>query len=125
MDFDQLEVKETGIADNIRLQYSQREEDFALRFKGFITILRDGVYTFYIDSDDGSKLFIGNELIVDNDFIHGMVEKSGEIALQTGNHPIIVSYFQGAGGLGLNVSYKGPGISKQKMPSEVLYHKEK
>ena len=93
-----------------------------MKFEGFINLPNDGIYTFYSNSDDGSQIFIHNNLIVDNDFTHGMTEKSGEIALAKGFHPFKVTFFQGEGGKGLEVSVKGPGIDKQVISSEYLFH---
>ena len=55
---------------------SETENWFALVFEGFISIPADGVYTFYCRSDDGTILYIDKQLVVDNDFNHGMIEKS-------------------------------------------------
>jgi hypothetical protein len=41
---------------------------FAVRFAGYILIRSSGVYTFYLNSDDGSKLYIGSKLLIDNDY---------------------------------------------------------
>ena len=104
------------------LTKSKKESLFALKFEGFINLPNDGIYTFYSNSDDGSQIFIHNNLIVDNDFTHGMTEKSGEIALAKGFHPFKVTFFQGEGGKGLEVSVKGPGIDKQVISSKYLFH---
>jgi len=94
---------------------------FAFSFNGYINVPTDGQYTFYTTSDDGSNLYIDNVLVVNNDGLHSAVEKSGTVGLQAGMHAISVGYFQVGGGKSLNVSYAGPGISKQTIPSSVLY----
>ena len=95
-------------------------EHFGLVYTGHIAIKRAGVYTFYSTSDDGSKVLIDGKVVVDNDGLHGMVEKEGSIKLQAGKHPIRVEFFETAGGEGLEVSYQGPGIPKQIIPNRVL-----
>ncbi len=125
--FESLEVKAEQITKNIGIHLAKRDEYFALQFKGFLNILKDGVYTFYSNSDDGSQLFIQNQLVVDNDGTHGMIEKSGAIALKKGFHVFQLNYFQGRGkgesGKGLQVRFSGPGIAKQEIPSSVLFRR--
>jgi hypothetical protein len=79
------------------------------------------VYTFYTNSDDGSKLYIDDALIVGNDGLHGPLEKSGSTGLKAGKHKIRVIYFQRKGGTLLEVSYESNNISKRKIPSSALY----
>ena len=71
------------------------------------------MYTFFTESDDGSRLYIGDEMIVDNDGLHAMQERSGEIALGAGKHSIRVEFFERGGGAGIIVRFQGPNISKR------------
>ena len=91
-------------------------------FEGFIRVPNDGIYTFYTNSDDGSRLYIGSIQVSDNDYDHPMTEKSGQIALMAGIHPVTITFFQGRGGKGLEVSYEGPGVEKQQIPPQALFH---
>ena len=95
-------------------------DGFALRFLGQIKIDKPGNYTFYLSSDDGSRFYLDGEQLIDNDGLHGMVEKSGSAELQPGLHEIIVTYFDNGGGDGLGFDWSGPGISRQPVPPEVL-----
>ena len=58
-DFGRLQMVKTGVATNLDLDVRTRKENVGLRFTGFITIPRDGIYQFYLSSDDGSRLFVG------------------------------------------------------------------
>ncbi len=121
-DFSQLQPLKTGTLRNFDFSPRQNEEHFGFEYKGFIQIPDDGVYGFSTDSDDGSQLFIGDQLIVDNDGLHGMQEKKGVIALAAGFHPIRVTFFEKTGGDGLKVNWWGKKIQKQMVPDEVLFH---
>lgn len=55
----------------------------------------DAVYSFYLSSDDGSKLWIDNNVVVDNDGMHCEEEKSGSIALKKDYHHFKVAFVQG------------------------------
>jgi hypothetical protein len=98
-----------------------RDDNYGLRFTGYISIETAGVYTFYTNSDDGSKLYIDGTLVVDNDGLHGLTEVSGTVALGVGRHPIQTDYIEATGGARLEVSYEGPGIAKQIIPVNVLF----
>ena len=119
--FEELKPLKTGTAKVFDLSPSTRNDDFGLLFDGFIDLPRDGHYSFFTNSDDGSALFIGTRKLVDNDGIHGMAEVRGDIDLKKGKHPIKVSFSQLGGGKGLEVYYSGPGIDKQQIPEKVLY----
>ena len=81
----------------------------------------DGVYTFFVASDDGSRLLIGRDLVVDNDGLHVMREASGAIGLRAGYHPITVTCFNATGDHGLAVAVAGPGLDKRPVPAAMLY----
>ena len=58
--------------------------------------------------------------VVDNDGVHGMVEKSGSVYLAKGRHPLRVDWFNGTGRFGLKLEYEGPGFPRQKLPDSAL-----
>ncbi len=121
-DFVPLSRKGSSYAYEFSLDgISTRHQNYALEFSGFIKISRDGPYTFYTNSDDGSRVVIGDTEVVMNDSLHAPLEKEGRITLQAGFHPIKVSFFQAGGGEYLRVSYAGPGIDKQPIPAGVLF----
>jgi len=111
-----------GVTDRITLAKKNRKEKFAFEFNGFIKIDKEGIYTFFIDSDDGSMLYIDDEETVNNDGNHGNVEKSGTAALKKGYHKIKVQYFDSGGGNSLKVSMQQQGGIKQEIPAALLYH---
>ncbi len=117
-----LKPKASGGASTIIMDVSalKTRDAFALRFTGHIKIDRPGDYTFYIASDDGSRFYIDGNLLINNDGLHGMVEKSGRVSLTAGVHSIVATYFDNGGGDGLKASWSGPGFRKQEIPASVL-----
>ena len=111
-----------GVTTNISVAPKKRTDKFALEYTGYIRIVKDGIYTFFTQSDDGSKLFIDDEEVVDNDGDHGTVEKEGRAALRKGFHKIRVLYFDSGGGNELNVLMQPPGGTKQQLSKEILFH---
>jgi hypothetical protein len=121
-DFDTLQIKKTAVVDSIALPDFARPEDYGLVMTGYVKVPADGLYDFSITSDDGSALYVEDSLIANNDGIHGADEVSGEIALMAGLHPITVYMFQCKGGKYLEASVSGPGIEKQAIAADMLYH---
>jgi hypothetical protein len=70
-------------------------EWFAIRFVGQIDVTRTAEYAFRLTSDDGAKLYIDDQLVINNDGIHPPTAKEGTIHLTEGKHDIVVEYFQG------------------------------
>lgn len=118
-DFAVLTPTKSGTQPDFTLA-GARDENYALQFRGYVHVPADGVYRFFVMSDDGSRLWIGDKLVVDNDGPHSPAEKSGEIALAAGLQPITVAMFQAGGGRLLEVSWEGPHIRKQRIPAASL-----
>jgi hypothetical protein len=74
---------------------TDRFEWFGIVYRGNFKINTPGVYQFHLLSDDGSKLFIDDSLIINNDGQHGPQSVTKEIALDGSDHKIEVQYFQG------------------------------
>lgn len=111
----------SGTASVPDLSVRSRNDNFGLRFTGYINVPTDGAYTFFTSSDDGSKLYIGSTEVVNNDGGHPIQERSGTIGLKAGKHAFTVVYFEGGGGEGLSVSYSGPNLNKQVIPASAFY----
>ena len=99
---------------------STKEDQIAVVFESLINITESGAYKFFTNSDDGSKLYVKGDLIVDNDGNHGVRERSGNVQLNQGQHKVRVEYFNGGGGYHLDVKYQGPNIPKQILPANQL-----
>lgn len=117
-----LTPKASGLVPKIVMAVPQRTEadDFALRFAGNLTIPKSGKYTFFIASDDGSRVYLDDRLLIDNDGLHGMGEKQATVDLSAGIHRLLVTYFDNGGGDGLQVAWSGPEFSKQEIAPEWL-----
>ena len=122
-DFGRMTPLEKGRLRNFEMP-RLRPEDYGFMYDGFVSIPVRGVYAFYTDSDDGSRLFVDDSLIVDNDGLHAMTEKRGVIALDAGLHAIRIAYFNRSGGSGLGVSWRGPAFGKSSIPGSALFCRE-
>ncbi len=121
-DLDLVKPVSSGIINTFNIGDKKRENYFGFRYSGFIKVPKDGIYTFYLKSNDGSRLYIQGEELIENDANHGAVEEPGSVALKAGYHPIMVKYMQCGGSKSLLVSWSGPGIKKQEIQENALFH---
>ena len=122
--FTTLSPAKTGRTGNFSLGMQQRSDYFALKFDGFITLPSSGSYKFYTTSDEGSRLYVNGNQVINNDGVHTSTEKSSVNVTLTGGVPIPISltYFENTGTEELSVSYEkvGGGVSKQIIPATIL-----
>lgn len=91
-----------------------RNEAFGFVFEGVLIVPEDGLYTFHLDSDDGSRLTVAGKLVVEYDGIHGIgKERTASVALAKGRVPIRLDYFQKTQGHGLSVAWSGPNFGRR------------
>jgi hexosaminidase len=102
-DFDRLAPVRTGRLDRVRLDPSFRAERFAVRYDGSLEAKTTAVYRVTARADDGVRVFVDGELVLEDDGEHEPRETDGEIALAAGTHALRVEYFQGAEGKELGV----------------------
>ena len=98
-------------------------ENFAIHFRGKLAVNTPGIYEFMLNSDDGSKLYINGNLVVDNDGVHGTLSRRAHIRLSAGFHPVEIHYFQGPRfRIALQWFYKPPNGIRRIVPPEVIFH---
>jgi alpha-L-arabinofuranosidase len=119
--FENLTAKQSGVIENFSFPKTPIEEYYGIQYNGYISIPTDGLYTFYVNSDDGAFILIDGELVADNDGRHAAQEASGSKVLKAGYHEIKVPFFQASGGKTLVVSIEGPNMKKQTIPSSMLF----
>jgi hypothetical protein len=102
---------------------TDRFEWFGIVYRGNFGIKTPGVYQFHLLSDDGSKLFIDDSLIINNDGVHGPNPVANEIKLDKSDHKIEVQYFQGPRmHLALQLPYAPKGGQLKIFPGDDSYY---
>lgn len=123
-DFKKMKVVSEGVTDQIDTRMRNRSEGYAIAYKGFIKIPATGQYTFYLISNDESKLLMDGRLIVHREPGYAHREKSGIISMEKGIHAIEIFYvgtpFHRR--LEFEVLVAGPQMGKQELPIDMLYH---
>lgn len=121
-DFSAGGTTSTEVVPEIALRPADRGENTGLSFDGHVLAPRDDVYVFALSSDDGSQLAIDGLIVVDNDGLHGTVEKRGTVALAMGAHDIAVVWFNRTGGAELSLRWAPLG--GELAPVRELTHSE-
>ncbi|MFN9991942.1 MAG: choice-of-anchor J domain-containing protein [Phycisphaerales bacterium] len=97
---------------------STRSDDVGAVFEGFIDVQTASMYTFYLNSDDGSKMFVGDTLVINNDGLHGAVEvASSPLGLKVGKHKVRIEYYEAGGGAQLVASWSSLTLAKAVIPT--------
>jgi subtilisin family serine protease len=122
-DFPKMAPMKEGLLQNFSLTPRSQSVNYGFMFEGFIYVSKAGTYTFYTNSDDGSRLWINNVLVVENGGVHSARDRSGSINLPVGYHSLRLNYFQASGTQGLAVSYKSPWFSRKSIPNSALFYK--
>lgn len=123
-DFQDSPTTAAGISPVITMDVKGPEDEFALVFEGFIEAPEDGMYTFYTESNDGSRLYIDGNEVVENDGLHRAETRAGIVALKKGLHALEVKYFQAGMRSAFEVYWSGPGFGQERIPAARLFHVE-
>jgi hypothetical protein len=79
-------------------------------------------YTFYANTDDGVRLWVNGQLLVDEWVDQSYIEWSGSIPLQAGSlYPIAMQYYQNAGDSWAHLAWSSPSLGKGAIPQSQLY----
>jgi len=93
---------------------------FSVQWSGYIHVEDSGPYTFWLTSDDSSRLYVDGKLVVQNDGVHAAQTESGALALTEGPHDVLLQYRQLGGAWALQWSWARDGRTPAIVPSRVL-----
>ena len=121
-DFSKLKPFKTGKSENGTADpgLAGLAENFGVLFSGQLNIAKKGKYKFKLGSDDGSRLFINGKVVVNNDGVHGMIVKEGEIELESGKAELKLEYFEKSGQEELALDMSGPGIKRLQLAKQII-----
>jgi hypothetical protein len=112
-----------GVAMGLDVESRQLWPDnWGMVLEGNFQVDRSGDYTFHLKSDDGSKLYIDDRLVIDNDGDHSLLELKNSTKLSAGTHQIRIEFFEAGGEAVLELDVEGPGMERQPLPIEKVSH---
>lgn len=93
---------------------------YSMRFTGEVLADKGGEYTFVTTSNDGIRVWVNNQLIIDNWTDHGVTVNIGKISLQAGKkYPIKMEYYQTLGGAITKLAWIEPGEAKTQNEKKI------
>lgn len=84
-----------------------RRDRFAVRWSGILFIRRPGNYHYLLRSDDGSRMYIDNRYMLNNDGLHGMRTRTSKYRMVKGQSKVRIEFFENGGGAGCQFKYHG------------------
>ncbi|MFZ2147682.1 MAG: PA14 domain-containing protein [Sedimentisphaerales bacterium] len=97
------------------------DDNFSARWSGEVEAAFTETYTFYTNSDDGVRLWVDGQQLVDNWTDHSATENSGTIDLLAGNvYSLSMEYYENSGGAVAELRWSSPSTSKQLIPQAAL-----
>lgn len=115
------QIVKKGSMSNISIKEAPVEDHFGYEFHTWIKIPETGIYRFYTFSDDGSRLLIDGNLVVDNDGSRSSQRIDGKIALEAGFHELKILYFEDYMGQMLEVGFSSKEIRETILPEDLLF----
>lgn len=97
-------------------------DNFSVRWTGQVEAPTSGSYTFTTTSDDGVRLWVNNQQLVNNWTDHGSTDNSGTITLNAGQkYSITTEFYERGGGAVARLQWAYPGQTRQAIPQTRLY----
>jgi len=101
------------------------EDKFYVRFEGWILPITSGEYTFYTSSDDGVRLWVDGELLVDDWRDNAVRENFGKIHMEQGlQYPITLEFYENEGDAVIELYWSSEYLRKEIIPVRQLYSSE-
>lgn len=96
-------------------------DNFSVRWTGWVHAPTTGSYVFYTESDDGVRLWVNNQPLINNWTDHGVTKNSGGISLTAGKeYAVKLEFFENTGSAVIKLSWQPPGQAEEIIPQSRL-----
>ncbi len=97
-------------------------DHFTVLWTGSVQAQFNEPYTFYTTTDDGVRLWVDGQLIIDKWIDQGPTEWNGSINLAGGQkYSVTMEYYENGGGAVAELSWSSPATTKSIIPQSQLY----
>ena len=101
------------------------EDRFSIVWTGWIAFPAAGAYTFFVNADDGVRVFIddSDDLFGGSAWVdQGLdVEHALEYVASEGMVPLRIEYYENEWNAGIRLAWEGPGRNRETIPMRFLY----
>ncbi len=98
------------------------EDNFSIRWTGYIRIDRAGTYSFQTLSDDGVRLWVAGRPVIDNWGDHSATWNSGDVYLKEGYHSLRLDFYENGGVAAVKLCWSSDRFDRETIPPACLYH---
>ncbi|MGI4020029.1 MAG: family 20 glycosylhydrolase [Janthinobacterium lividum] len=120
---DSATVIDTGTTMNVKFAaLKKNNRAFGAIYQGYMRIDLNGNYNLGLKSEDGSQLYLDDELVIDNDGKHETVQKSSLVPILKGYHKIKIKYFDAGDSSTLRVYLNLAGKPQTELPPGILFN---
>ena len=98
------------------------EDNYSIRWVGYLKIDREANYTFRTLSDDGVRLWVGGRPVISNWGDHAATYNSGKVRLKEGYHPLRLDFYENGGVAAIKLYWSSDRFSMEIIPPANLYH---
>ena len=99
-------------------------EDFCVRWTGQVKAEKSGPHTFAVEADDGVRLWVNGQKLVDVWVDQAATEHKGEIQLEAGkSYDLVLEYYENSGFASAKLSWSAGGTEKRIIPATALLPK--
>jgi predicted alpha/beta superfamily hydrolase len=125
-DFTRLKSIKQGITDSLNMKIGLKKDSFAIVFEGYLHISKQALYNLWDVSDDGSKVYFNNQLILNNDGLHSDDKPVVcFLPLNPGYYPIKIQCFERTGGESIVLGAVVGDEKPKPIVKEMFFYKEK
>lgn len=110
--FDELKPVKSGplVEGLVDIRVAEKNEHYGVVFEGLLEVKQSAQYEFKLASDDGARILVDGQRVIDHDGLHGASTKTGTTTLAKGLRKIRVEYFAYGQPNSLQVFWSGPGF---------------
>ena len=98
---------------------------FSIRWTGFLLIDKDGLYDFRLESDDGVRFWIDEQMVINDWNVHSTKVSEGQKELKAGSHSIKVEYFEDYSNAQVRLLWRLPGETEFNIIPSRFFKNEK
>ncbi len=97
-----------------------QQQEYSVRWQATLPDLAAGDYSFAVTSDDGARLFVDDDLLIDDWNEHPLTTNSATTTLSGVTHRLVLEYFQASGPAEVRLAWTPPGGSQTIVPASAL-----
>lgn len=125
-DFESLQPFRTGELKQgyIDIRVAEKKDYYAVVFTGKLVTKSEGEHLIEMASDDGARIIIDGNTILEHDGLHGAAHRQHKVPLEIGEHTIRVEYLAYGQPNSFRAGWSGPGFGHQRFSVESLHKKQ-